>query len=360
MTDCDVLDRGLSLLRDAIYGGQLVTDQDKAQLTEALRHSGLRVPFTVVAVQPEGRDVRSTDKRVRTLKLHAGLEYWCITGDPDKVVTTLEQQGVLFGAPQPCPTIDKLLGAIRTSVVDIRFKELPQRHPVPLTPAELADEPRQRAKLLHLIAQEDPGWLEQARRWTAIVSVRHLRSLNNFRRKLVELLAQLSRVHEDKDLGHAFFLLMQQLYDCHTYRGLEGLFPQLLAQLIERLAKGRMPTGDLSRARCDAVKAAASFVRERFRDPISLEDVATAAGVSGAHLARSWRKEIGCSVGEALRGLRLSEARRLLADGNRTVLDVALKCGFGSVEHFHRTFREHQGASPDAWRRSMTDDGSSA
>jgi AraC-like DNA-binding protein len=259
-----------------------------------------------------------------------------------------------------CPTIDKLLSAIRTSVVDIRFKELPLRHPQPLTPAELADEPRQRIKLLHLIAQEDPTWPDQARRWTAIVSVRHLRSLNNFRRKLVELLAQLSRAHEEKDLGHAFFLLMQQLYACHTYRGLEQLFPQLLESLLRHLAKARMPVGDLSRARCDAVKAAASFVRDRFREPISLEDVAAAAGVSGAHLARSWRKEIGCSVGEALRGLRLSEARRLLADGNRTVLDVALKCGFGSVEHFHRTFREQQGVSPDAWRRAITEEGASA
>jgi AraC-like DNA-binding protein len=358
MTDRDqggIRERGLLLLRDAIYGGALVTEEDRALLTEALRHSGLRLPFWVVAVQPEGREVRPADKRVRALELHPGLQYWCIPGDPARVTADLERRGVLHGAPQPCPAIDKLLGAIRTSVVDIRFKELPKRHPVALTPAELADEPKQRAKLLNLIAQDDPAWREQARHWTALVSVRHLRSLNNFRRKLVELLAQLSRVHEDKDLGHVFFLLMQRLYACHTYRGLEQLFPDLLASLIGRLAKGR--TGDLSRARSEAVKAAASFVRGRFREPISLADAAAAAGVSGAHLARAWRKEIGCSVGDALRGLRLGEARRLLADGNRTVLDVALTCGFGSVEHFHRTFRAHQGSSPDAWRRAVTDDG---
>jgi len=61
-----------------------------------------------------------------------------------------------------------------------------------------------------------------------------------------------------------------------------------------------------------------------------------------------------------MRTLRLAEAKRLLADGNRTVLDVALTCGFGSVEHFHRTFRAHHGASPDAWRQAMTEEGTSA
>jgi AraC-like DNA-binding protein len=356
MTDRDV-DPGLTLLRDAIYGGEAVTPEARALLTAGLRRSGLQVPFTVVAVQPEGRPTPPPGRGVRVLRLHAGLEYWCIQGDPGPVIAALRRRRVLCGAPQPCPGIDRLLGAIRTSVVDIRFQELPRRHPVPLPPADAAEEMHLRARVLQLIAVGDAAWPEEARRWTALVSVRHLRSLNNFRRKLVELLSQLTRAHDDKDLGHTFFVALQRIYDCHTYTGLEALFPQVLQALVARLERGRSGAGDLSRAQSSAVRSAVACVRDRYDEPISLEDVAAAAGVSAGHLARSWRREIGCSVGAALRDLRLAHARRLLAEGRRTVLDVALSCGFGSVEHFHRVFRARLGTSPDVWRRSVGEEG---
>ncbi len=359
MTDRDP-SLGLGVLRDAIYGGALVTAQDKAALVSALRRSGLRLPMTVVAVQPEGRDLVPPDRRVRALKLHPGLEYWCILGDPARVIRALDRQGALSGAPQPCAAIEQLLGAIRTSVVDIRFKELPRRHPVPLPKADAADEARLRAHVLNLIGLGDPAWHGHAVRWTAMISVRHLRSLNNFRRKMVELLAQLTRAHDDKDLGHTFFLALQRIYDCHTYTALEAEFPRVLQAMVTRLGRGRGAAGDLTRARSAAVRAAATCVRERFREPISLEDAAVAAGVSAAHLARCWRREIGSSVGGTLRDLRLGEARRLLAEGNRTVLDVALQCGFGSVEHFHRVFRATLGSSPDIWRRGVATQDDSA
>jgi AraC family transcriptional regulator len=98
-------------------------------------------------------------------------------------------------------------------------------------------------------------------------------------------------------------------------------------------------------------------VRERFAEPISLAEVADAAGVGAAHLARRWRREVGCSVGDSLRALRLAEARRLLAGRPQTVLAIALRCGFNSVEHFHRTFRAALGTSPAAWRRRALAEG---
>lgn len=353
MTDCDV-DPGLALLRDSIYGGPALPT---ALLAASLRRLGLECPFAVVAVQPAGRDIPLPGKEMRVLDLHGGLAYWCLPGDPAPALAHLDRLGVLHGGVQRCAAVDGLLTAIREAVVDLRRHELAARLAARV---DVGSEARLRAEALKRLAAGDPAWRDTLRRWLVVVTVRHLRSLNNLRRKLVEFATQLTRAHDDRDLAFVFWRAIARIYHEHSYSGLEALFPEVIDTLAQRIAQTKAKVGDLRQARSPTVQAAAACVRERFCEPISLEDVAAAAGVSAAHLARSWRKEIGCSVGDTLRDLRLAEAQRLLAEGRRTVLDVALRCGFGSVEHFHRTFRARLGISPDAWRRDAADGGDSA
>jgi len=361
MTDFD-LTGALEYLASQIYGAP-IAGLSEERIAAILRGIGIMTPLHAVTVQHGDGPVTPQPRAaalqaVRVLRLHGGLEHWlCPESALNDLLAWLDTRQVLRGPPIPIASPASFLKDLRESIVVMRRIEMA---PVVAGAGDLSEEPRLRTMLIQHITANDERWRDVLGRWLPVIAARNTRSLNSFRRKLVECFTQITRPYEEKDLAFVFASGIERIMACHTYSGLLALFPEVLAALVERLGMIRSAVGDLSRARCDAVKAAAAFVRERFREPISLEDAAAAAGVSGAHLARAWRKEIGCSVGDALRGLRLSEARRLLADGNRTVLDVALKCGFGSVEHFHRTFRAHQGSSPDAWRRSVTDDGASA
>ena len=105
-----------------------------------------------------------------------------------------------------------------------------------------------------------------------------------------------------------------------------------------------------------AVKPAPAWlvaVRERldadYADPPSLSLLALDAGVSRAHLARTFKTVVGCSVGDYVRRRRLSRAAELLQT-DRQLADVALSCGFYDQSHFCRTFRRHFGTAPSTWR----------
>ena len=95
----------------------------------------------------------------------------------------------------------------------------------------------------------------------------------------------------------------------------------------------------------------ALWVMERnLRQPITLNSIAEACGVSRSHLANAFGMATGYPVMKYLRARRLSEAARILAGGAPDILAVALDTGYGSHEAFTRAFREQFGRTPETVR----------
>jgi AraC family transcriptional regulator len=84
--------------------------------------------------------------------------------------------------------------------------------------------------------------------------------------------------------------------------------------------------------------------------PASLTELAAAVGVHPSHLARSFRREYGQTVGEYARTLRLQWAAEQLALDGACLADVAVRSGFADQSHFTRAFRRHTGVTPGRYR----------
>jgi AraC family transcriptional regulator len=92
------------------------------------------------------------------------------------------------------------------------------------------------------------------------------------------------------------------------------------------------------------------FIESSFRKDITLDDIASACGISRFHMCRVFASATGYSVIQYLRGRRLTEAARQLAAGAPSILDVALDAGYSSHEAFTRAFRDCFGLTPEAVR----------
>jgi AraC-like DNA-binding protein len=58
------------------------------------------------------------------------------------------------------------------------------------------------------------------------------------------------------------------------------------------------------------------------------------------------------SVTDFVNAKRIMMAKEMLRRTDRSVGEVAERCGFDSLPHFHRVFRALTGTTPGAWRRS--------
>lgn len=98
------------------------------------------------------------------------------------------------------------------------------------------------------------------------------------------------------------------------------------------------------------VQKALWFVESHFAEPIVLEEIADASGVSRHHLVRAFGVAFGDSPMHYVRGRRLTEAARRLAAGAADILSVALDAGYDSHEAFTRAFRDQFGLTPERLR----------
>ncbi len=98
--------------------------------------------------------------------------------------------------------------------------------------------------------------------------------------------------------------------------------------------------------------AVVGLMESHLGDPLSIGQLALLSGMSPRHLQRRFKAQLGVSLMQFYRALRLDKARDLLDQTALPVLDVAMATGFASGPHFARAFRGRFGAPPRARRAS--------
>src|SRR5215204_3835086 len=91
----------------------------------------------------------------------------------------------------------------------------------------------------------------------------------------------------------------------------------------------------------------------RYFEPLGVDDMAAAAGLSRAHFSREFRRAFGDSPHAYLLTRRLQRATELLRSTDRSVAEICLDVGLQSVGSFTSSFSRTYGMSPTAYRAAF-------
>jgi AraC-like DNA-binding protein len=91
----------------------------------------------------------------------------------------------------------------------------------------------------------------------------------------------------------------------------------------------------------------------RYAEPITVDDLAAAAGLSRAHFSRMFTRTFGESPRAYLQTRRLERAASLLRHTERPVAEICMMVGLTSVGSFTTSFARVFGLPPAAYRASM-------
>jgi AraC-like DNA-binding protein len=117
---------------------------------------------------------------------------------------------------------------------------------------------------------------------------------------------------------------------------------------IERLPAARRATREELYRR---LQLARELAEAAFDTPLTLDDMARAAGLSPNHLLRTFKQVFGQTPYQYLVATRLARARHLLEHTEQPVTEICLAVGFTSLGAFSWLFRQRVGVSPAEYRR---------
>lgn len=106
-------------------------------------------------------------------------------------------------------------------------------------------------------------------------------------------------------------------------------------------------TGALDKKRLHRVE---DYIVSHIDRNISLEDLAREACLSPFHFARAFKATMGVAPHQYILNRKLELAKKLIANGNMSLMQVALMTGFSNQAHFTRAFKRATGQTPGQYR----------
>jgi AraC family transcriptional regulator len=95
------------------------------------------------------------------------------------------------------------------------------------------------------------------------------------------------------------------------------------------------------------------YVESRLDGSIQVADLARIADLSVGHFHRALRATLGMTPLEFINHRRIERARQLLATEGPPIMELGMRVGFSSPNHFARLFRRLTGVTPSEYRHGV-------
>jgi AraC-like DNA-binding protein len=103
----------------------------------------------------------------------------------------------------------------------------------------------------------------------------------------------------------------------------------------------------------DCAQRVFGIIAKEYSNPdLSVHQVSWNAGVGPEKVSQVIRDKTNYSYKQYLNAIRLAEAKRLLLETDRNIVDISRKVGYGNVTHFNRIFKKIEGVSPREFRNA--------
>ena len=95
------------------------------------------------------------------------------------------------------------------------------------------------------------------------------------------------------------------------------------------------------------------YISTNILGKVSLEDVASYLGMNRTYFCMFFKKHYGKGFADYLNDLRVEKAATLILQGERSMSEIAVECGFKTAPYFNRAFKRSKGLTPGEYRKKF-------
>lgn len=145
-------------------------------------------------------------------------------------------------------------------------------------------------------------------------------------------------------LSHNFAILIEQQTSTEAITELNNKIIRTYTESVRKYA-----LKDHSEAIIDAV----NYIRTHLTNKVSLSEIAEHLHLSGEHLSRKFKDEMGLTLTDYIHKVKIDESLSLLQSERYSISDIAYTFGYSSPAHYTSTFKKIMGMSPREWKRGV-------
>ena len=136
---------------------------------------------------------------------------------------------------------------------------------------------------------------------------------------------------------------------------------QILLSILDKLSTARNvslissdPVVEYEKPFSDATSRIQACLKNRFREPVSLDGIADTIGMNAAAMCRHFKQQTGKTVFQYLSRIRIGHACRLLTETGLSISRIAWESGYTNLSHFNRQFKQITGHTPSGYKRQLS------
>lgn len=163
-------------------------------------------------------------------------------------------------------------------------------------------------------------------------------SKNEYERLIVHTIQEICEVFNKKAFGYELQVKM--------------LFIKIFADIFKYGLYQRLPVALSQNSMEKTLMNVISHIHTFYNQKITIQSLADLTGYSVSHFGRFFKASTGKTPVEYIINYRLYRACDLLQNSDKSVLEVALECGFWNANYFIKTFKQKYGYTPYQYKQS--------
>ncbi len=93
------------------------------------------------------------------------------------------------------------------------------------------------------------------------------------------------------------------------------------------------------------------YISENYTKHIEIKDICQSLGYSKSTVLSAFKREFGTTINTYLNNMRLTNARKMLEESEKTINEVAIESGFSDQSYFSKVFSSKYGMTPSEYRK---------
>jgi AraC-like DNA-binding protein len=95
------------------------------------------------------------------------------------------------------------------------------------------------------------------------------------------------------------------------------------------------------------------YVAENFQKKITFDNAASVANMQRSAFCRYFKRKTKKKFTQFVNEIRIMHSCKLLAETDKTVIEIAFACGYENTSYFNRQFRLYRNTSPKLFREQI-------